>query len=492
MVLAAPSGEVALKIAARNLPDLILLDVLMPSGIDGFETCCQLKQNEETADIPVIFVTAKEEMENVVKGFRVGGVDYITKPFEREEVLVRVQTHLKISRLTKEVIQKNIELQREIDRREQAEDALQKADEQLSIISSREADRWGIAGFVGQSQTIREILQEIRQLHKTGTTNVLITGESGTGKELIARAIHFGGPRAKRSFTTVNCSAILRDLAESSFFGHTRGAFTGATTDKKGYFELADDGTLFLDEIGDMPLELQAKLLRVLEDGCVTPVGGTRENHVDVRILAATNADIQAKMAAGEFRSDLYYRLAGFTVTLPPLRERPDDIPLLASHFLNMFATEMGIETPALSQETLAALPTYPFPGNVRELKNIIERALLESGGGTIQPQHLHFLHAHALPPVTGDFEGDAQAAIISERYRRMTEGDERFWEVIHAPFLDRELNRDQVQAIIEKGLEETGGSYKALLPLFGITEEHYLKFMDFLRHHQLKPNISG
>ena len=392
----APNGEVALKIATRASLDLILLDVVMP-GIDGFETCRQLKQNESTQDIPVIFVTAaRDETESIVEGFRVGGVDYITRPVEKEELLVRVKTHLKINRLTKKLLQKNRELQQEITKREQAENALQTADEQLSMISHREAERWGIEGFVGQSKTIGKILSDIRKLHHAGTMPVLITGESGTGKELIARAIHFGGPRAKGPFIPVNCSAIPHDLAESTLFGHVRGAFTGANKDRKGYFELANDGTLFLDEIGDMPIGLQAKLLRVLEDGCVIPVGGMREKRVDVRILAATNVDLQPKIAEGTFRNDLYYRLAGFTVDAPPLRDRKEDIPLLAHHFLRMFATEMGMEVPLLSTETLAALEAYHFPGNVRELKNIIERALIESGGAEIQPEHLHFIHTSA------------------------------------------------------------------------------------------------
>jgi transcriptional regulator with PAS, ATPase and Fis domain len=219
-----------------------------------------------------------------------------------------------------------------------------------------------------------------------------MTGESGTGKELIARGIHYGGPRAGAPFVPVNCVAIPEDLAESMFFGHLKGSFTGATGDRKGYFELAHGGTLFLDEIGDMPLILQAKLLRVLEDGIVTPVGSAGGKAVDVRILAATNVDLHTKIATGAFRQDLYFRLARFTVVTPPLRERREDVALLASHFLNLFATEMGIKAPHLTPEALAALESYHFPGNVRELKNVIERSLIESGGGKIQQQHLHLI----------------------------------------------------------------------------------------------------
>jgi DNA-binding NtrC family response regulator len=227
-------------------------------------------------------------------------------------------------------------------------------------------------------------------LQNFSSVNVLITGESGTGKELVARAIHFGSPRTAGPFIAVNCVAIPADLAESILFGHIRGAFTGATMDRKGYFELADGGTLFLDEIGDMPAALQAKLLRVLEDGRITPLGGTREKKVDVRVVAATNADLQTSIAGGAFRQDLYFRLAQFPVHLPPLRERPEDIPLLATHFLQLFATEMGSAVPAVEPAVMTALSRYPFPGNVRELKNVIERALIESGGGVVQLQHIY------------------------------------------------------------------------------------------------------
>ncbi|MCZ6677258.1 MAG: sigma-54 dependent transcriptional regulator [Candidatus Poribacteria bacterium] len=417
----APNGTVAIQLVGLEAPDLILLDVIMPE-IDGFETCIRLKANPDMASIPVIFITARHESESVVKGFQVGGVDYITKPFSKEEVLARVETHLKIDRMAKDLLHKNTalsqanealtqayeKLKQEITRREQAEDALQIAAEERSIISEQEAARWGIAGFVGTSQTIKKILNEVRQLQEVGTTSILITGESGTGKELIARAIHFGGTRADGRFVPVNCSTIPSELAESVLFGHVKGAFTGANTDRLGYFELADGGTLFLDEIGDMPLELQVKLLRVLEDGCIMPIGATGEKRVDVRILAATNADLQRKIAEGTFREDLYYRIARFPVAVPPLRERREDIPLLVEHFLNMFAHEMSLSSergggeaskrgntshaPSLSPEAMEVLMNYPFPGNIRELKNIIEGALILSGRREIRPEHLHLI----------------------------------------------------------------------------------------------------
>jgi len=416
-IVVANDGKSALKAAARALPDLVLLDIVMPD-MNGYEVCKRLKQNREIADIPVIFVTVKDDNVSLVEGFQVGGVDYIIKPFEKEELLVRIETHLKINRLTQELLQKNKALeegnkalreqislreraekaQQESEKaRKQTEEELQKADGQLSLISQQEATRWGIDGFIGKSTTVGKILADVRRLQNSDRTNVLITGESGTGKELIARAIHFGGTRAKGSFIPLNCSAIPSELAESTLFGHVRGAFTGANTDQKGYFELASGGTLFLDEIGDMPISLQAKLLRAIEDGRIAPVGATHGKHVDVRILSATNADLQAKISEGAFREDLYFRLAGFTVNVPPLRERKEDIPLLAQHFLSIFATEMGItgleSVPTLSRETIDTLKDYNFPGNVRELKNIIEHSLLiMNGNSIIQPEHLRLI----------------------------------------------------------------------------------------------------
>ena len=230
-------------------------------------------------------------------------------------------------------------------------------------------------------------------LQKADRTSALVTGESGTGKEMIARAIHHGGSRSKGPFVAMNCSAIPSELVESTLFGHLKGAFTGATSAKKGLFEMAHDGTLFLDEIGEMPLELQAKLLRVLETGAFTPVGATEEKQADVRIVAATNIHFAEKIEAGSFREDLYYRLARFVIELPPLRDRGEDIPLLATHFSQHFSAEMGFNhIVPLSPEAIATLQQHDFPGNIRELKNTMERAVLESGGDLITPDHLHFI----------------------------------------------------------------------------------------------------
>jgi DNA-binding NtrC family response regulator len=403
-ILVAQNGRDALRIAERALPHLILLDVMMPE-LDGVACCRLLKQNSLLAPIPVIFITALDERENVVRGFEAGGIDYVVKPFHPEEVLLRVEHQLRLHRLARGLEQSNRELLLRLEQLEQAnralaeerdklastENALQAADSRLSVLAQSEEQRWGVSGFIGKSATMAGILQNIRKLHQSAATGVLITGESGTGKELIARAIHHGSARARKPFIPVNCVAIPAELAESMFFGHTRGSFTGASGEQKGFFELAHGGTLFLDEIGDMPQGLQAKLLRVLEDGEVRPVGGQRPFKTDVRIVAATNADLQQKIALGSFRADLFYRLARFQVELPPLRQRRGDIVLLAQHFLQLFSGEMGVRTPLIDDIAEQALRNYHFPGNVRELKNLIERALILSGGGNLQMEHLQF-----------------------------------------------------------------------------------------------------
>lgn len=292
---------------------------------------------------------------------------------------------------TRELETSNTELAQK-NREFEEEAALRKALKgQLSMLSEREAEHWGLEGFVGRSATIQRIFEDIRLLQENPATSVLITGENGTGKELIARAIHYGSERREGPFIPVNCASIPRELAESLLFGHLKGSFTGADGDRIGYFEMAHEGTLFLDELGEMPMELQPKLLRVLEDGLVWPVGAREGRTVDVRAVAATNVDLQRRIQEERFRSDLYFRIARFTVNAPPLRERREDIPLLAQHFLQLAAAEMGNEPPELSPQAVASLMNYSFPGNIRELMNIIRRALIESRGADVEPGHLHF-----------------------------------------------------------------------------------------------------
>jgi DNA-binding NtrC family response regulator len=368
------------------------------------------------SDVPVIFITGLADWENLLEGFEAGGADYLVKPFRTQEILVRISHHLRLAQTTRALAERNEELQLRMDelreanrllvaeteRRQLTETQLRSVGDQLSHLSAREAQRWGVDGFVGQSAAMSDVLAEIRQLHQNSGTSVLITGESGTGKELVARAIHAGSPRANGPFIAVNCAAISAELAESTFFGHVRGAFTGAHADHKGNFELAHNGTLFLDEIGDMPAGLQAKLLRVLEDGVVRPVGSRREIRTDVRVLAATNADLTGKMTAGQFRGDLYFRLARFHIAIPPLRERRKDIPHLVRHFIFLFATEMGVRPPEVSGAAMEVLIGHSFAGNVRELKNVIERALIRSGGAMVNTEHLILGGHNPLRPTSG------------------------------------------------------------------------------------------
>lgn len=375
-VLVATNGTSALDVAAREAPSLILLDISLPD-MDGIEVCRRLKASDETRDIPVIFLTADTSEETLIAGFQAGAVDYVTKPYLHHEVMTRLRTHLERATLIRALAEKNRELESEIAQR-------RSLDNRLSMLAKRETDRWGVDGFIGQSATMGEILREIGLLQNASKTSVLVMGESGTGKELIARAIHAGSDRADKPFIAVNCATIPNELAESLLFGHLAGAFTGAQREQTGYFEMADGGTLFLDEVGTMPAVVQPKLLRVLEDGFIRPLGAKTDKKVDVRVVSATNEP------AGSMREDLYYRLARFTVTAPPLRERKDDIPLLALHFMQMFATEMGCAVPGYTAAALDALSGHDYPGNVRELKNVVERAMIESGGQEIAPAHLH------------------------------------------------------------------------------------------------------
>ena len=399
-IFTAAHGEQGLILAARVMPDVILLDVVMP-GRNGYAICRELKQNAATRDIPVLFVTARQEVDDVLRGFQAGATDYVVQPFRAEEVVARVKAHSEIARLTRELKERNRELEEEIGRRRTAEAERREVRERLTLLSEEASLRWGLESLVGQSSEMRKVLADIERLRHFPTTNVLITGESGTGKELVARALHYGSVRKEAPFVPVNCAAIPADLAESTFFGHVKGAFTGATSDRKGCFERADGGTLFLDEIGDMDTVLQAKLLRVLEDGEYTPVGSARAKRGDIRIVAATNADLQAKIAIGRFREDLYFRLARYIVYTPALRERPGDIPTIAGHFLAQLSSEMGMTPPVLSEAALAILSAHSFPGNVRELRNLIERALIDSGGGIIGPEHLSIRLALACAPPT-------------------------------------------------------------------------------------------
>ncbi|GAK60619.1 transcriptional regulator, NifA subfamily, Fis Family [Candidatus Vecturithrix granuli] len=376
-------GEMVLPSVLSLPPELILLDIMMP-GMDGYEVCQQLKTDERTRDIPIIFLSALEDIADKVKAFAVGGVDYITKPFQAEEVLARVQTHLTLQQYrahlaelvderTRELKHANEQLQTALAEIRQLKDQLQV--ENLYFREEIKLEH-NFDEILGQSPLLAYTLFKVAQVAATDTP-ILILGETGVGKELIARAIHHASLRKDRPLVKVNCAALPAHLIESELFGHERGSFTGAIAKRIGRFELADGATLFLDEIGELPLELQPKLLRVIQEGEFERLGNSRTLKVDVRLLAATNRNLEAEVHAKKFRQDLYYRLAVYPLTIPPLRERRDDIPLLVQAFVRKFSKKHGKLIETIPQATLTALQQYAWPGNVRELENVIERAVI-------------------------------------------------------------------------------------------------------------------
>jgi len=356
-VLDVPDGLQALEVVRSCQVDLVLLDVRLP-GMDGIEVLGQLKALDEQLD--VILVTAVNTLRTAVAAMKLGAFDYLTKPFEEEEVLAVIRRALEKRALEREVV----------------------------FLRSELARRHDFDEIVGQSPEMQKLYQLIAQVART-TATVLITGESGTGKELIARAIHRQGPRRDKPFVPVNPAAIPENLMESELFGHERGAFTGAYQRKLGKFELAHGGTLFLDEIATLKPELQAKLLRVLQEREIERVGGTRSIKVDVRIIAATNVDLKKAVTNQAFREDLYYRLHVVPIAVPPLRERRQDIPLLVNHFIRRYSHEFRKRMDGLAPDALAVLQEYSWPGNVRELQNFIERAVALIDGPEIQLRDL-------------------------------------------------------------------------------------------------------
>jgi DNA-binding NtrC family response regulator len=382
-VLVATDGTSAIEQAAYARPGLVLLDVNMP-GIDGFETCRRLKAIPNTAETPVIFMTASNDLADKIRGFRSGAVDYITKPLQPEEVIARVRTHLKIQHLIREVEAANSELEQRVTERtgelKTALDEVKKLRDQLqaenTYLKDEISEHLNARHIVGNSRELRETLRKVDLVGPTDSS-VLILGETGTGKELIARAIHDRSARRERPLVKLNCSAISAGLVESELFGHLKGAFTGASDRRIGRFELADKGTLFLDEVGELPLDTQAKLLRVLQEGEFEPVGSSKSQRVDVRLIAATNRNLADDVQAGRFRADLYYRLNVFPIEMPPLRSRRDDIPLLVEFFLSQASRRVGKKFTAVGPESMAKLLRHDWPGNIRDLQNTIERAAI-------------------------------------------------------------------------------------------------------------------
>lgn len=409
-VTGATRGADAISQLRTEEFDVVLTDLRLPDA-NGMEVLRVARQSQR--DVPVILFTAFGSIETAIQAIRQGAYDYITKPFALEEIGLLVGKALEDRRLREE----NRRLREEV------------------------AGHYRFENLLGTSEAMQAVFALIRQA-APGDASVLITGESGTGKELVAKALHYNSARAGRPFVPVNCAAIPASLLESELFGHVKGAFTGAVKSRRGMFREAESGTLFLDEIADMAPELQAKLLRVIEDRAVRPVGSDEAVAVDLRLIAATNQDIQARVREGKFREDLYYRLAVIPIHLPPLRERRDDIPLLAEYFLRRAVAASAKDIRGFTPEAMAALLRHPWPGNARELENVVERAVTLAISDQIPPAAL-LLDAAAAP---------APAALLAQAARR--------------PPLD-ELTREYVALV----LREAGGDKAKAAEILGVSK---------------------
>jgi DNA-binding NtrC family response regulator len=353
----AESAEKALSILETSMYDVIISDIILP-GMDGIELLTKVR--EQIPDQIFIVVTAYASLDTSVKALRAGAYDYIMKPIIHEEIKQIVRNALRQKSLQAE----NVLLKREIGK------------------------DYDFSSIIGNTPALMAILDEVKKITDT-KSNVLLLGETGTGKELFARVIHHNSSRRDMPFVPINCSAIPENLLETELFGHVRGAFTGAVATKKGILEEAEGGTVFLDEIGDMSMALQAKLLRVIEDQVIRPVGSTKGTKVDIRLITATNKDLRAAVRAGTFREDLYYRINVIALQIPPLRERKEDIDALVRYYLGRYSSDLGKQTKEISSEAMEVLMNYEWAGNVRELQNVIERAILISDGDLIRPDHL-------------------------------------------------------------------------------------------------------
>ncbi len=415
-VTLAGSGSEAIDRLRAQPFDIVISDLKMPGEHDGLSLLKAIKTTKvSTADPEVILVTAFATASTALAAMKQGAYDYLTKPFQVDEITAVIDRALE----KKALVAENLALREKV------------------------AGRVRLANLLGKSRAMQKVFELITKIH-SAKTSVLITGESGTGKELVARALHSEGSRSKAPFVAVNCGAIPDELMESELFGHKKGAFTGAVADKAGLFQTADGGSLFLDEIGELSLGLQVKLLRALQERKVKAVGATEELKVDVRVIAATNRELEAEVARGAFRADLYYRLNVIEVRIPPLRQRREDIPLLAEHFLRRFGTEHG-RTLQLTHEAMRKLEGYDYPGNVRELENLLERAVALSSGSIIG--------ADDLPEVR------APRAVSEPTPELPTEGVD----------LDRLLSEYE-RGWVLRALEQTGGIRKRAATLLGIS----------------------
>ncbi|MFB3852516.1 MAG: sigma-54-dependent transcriptional regulator [Vicinamibacterales bacterium] len=381
-VEAVESGEACLERVSRQPFDLIVLDIWLP-GIDGLQTLANLR--ERRVDAQVVVISGHGNIESAVRAIKMGAFDFVEKPLSLEKTVLVLRNALRQRRLEAE----NRALRARVDR---------------------------TLTMVGESEAMRRLRDQVAMAAPTNG-RVLVYGENGTGKELVARSIHALSRRRAGPFVEVNCAAIPEELIESELFGHVKGAFTGALSDRRGKFEVADGGTLFLDEVGDMSLKTQAKVLRVLQEQVFEPVGGVSRIKVDVRVIAATNKDLSAEIKAGRFREDLYFRLNVIPIFVPPLRGRQEDIPLLAEYFMQGFAREYGRRAKRLSIDATLAMQRYPWPGNVRELRNVVERLMIMVPGDTITADSMAFLEG-AVPGVTASPICQERATLQDARAR--------------------------------------------------------------------------
>lgn len=348
LTIKAKSGKQGLDLFKRHEPDMVLLDVRLPD-INGMKVLKKIKELNRDTSFAVIVMTAFSGIKGAVEAIKLGADDYIAKPFDIEELKILISRCLASKDIMAEV----------------------------NKIRSMKKQKYQFNNIFTKNSKMKDIIGIVKRVSAKSNANILLLGESGTGKELFAKAIHYNSPRADCRMVVVNCSALAEGVIESEFFGHEKGAFTGATRQKKGYFEEADKGTIFLDEIGEIDQKTQVKLLRFLEERVIQRVGGTEDIEVNVRIIAATNRDLQSEVRSGRFREDLYYRLNVISILIPPLRERKDDIPLLVEYFIKEFNKILGKNVMGCNHEALQVLLNYDWPGNVRELRNVIERAIL-------------------------------------------------------------------------------------------------------------------
>ena len=403
----ALSGKEAFEKMKANPFDIVITDLKMP-GIDGMEVLRTFRK--EYPDSIIIMITGFSTVETAVEAMKLGAFDYIPKPFTPDEVAVVVKKAIE----KKNLILENIYLRQELQ------------------------EKYGFQNIVGRSKKMQEIYRIIAKVAVTDST-VLVYGQSGTGKELIARAIHFNSQRREKQFVPVDCAVLSENLLESELFGHVRGSFTGAVSTKPGLFEVADGGTVFLDEVGNISLSIQAKLLRVLQEREFTPVGGTKSKKVDIRLIAATNKDLEKMIKEEVFREDLYYRLNIVPIYLPTLKERQEDIPLLAVHFLKKYADEMGKTVKGFTPEAMEKMMRYPWPGNIRELENVIERTMVMIDGEMVSMEHL------ILPGQQEKEISESQIPLTSEELKEIKKQmREKAVEEIEKAFVLNALERHQ------------------------------------------------